>query len=88
MLSILANFKIDSKEKVLHLKESFDSFNTVSDNWVINIRGNFREEALDFLKSRLKKKMTSYELLDENKGWSTNTLQMLNSVKYEYILLF
>ncbi len=88
MLSVLANFKIDSKEKLLHLQKSFYSFNTISDNWVINIRGKYRKDAGNFLKSKLRKKLILFELLDDAKGWSTNTLQMLASVRHNYILLW
>lgn len=88
MLSILANFKIDSKEKLLHLKKSFYSFDTISDNWVINIRGKYKKDAINFLKSKLRNKLILFELLDDSKGWSKNTLQMLTSVKHNYVLLW
>ncbi len=88
MLSILANFKIDSKEKLLHLKKSFYSFHKISDNWVINIRGKYRKDAMNFLKTELKSKLFLFDLLNDAKGWSVNTLQMLASVKHNYVLLW
>ena len=48
MLTIFANMKIDSTVRLQHMKDSFLSFDTISDNWLINIRGKFRNDALGF----------------------------------------
>jgi hypothetical protein len=88
MLTIFANLKIDTPIKIQHLKDSFFSFNTISDNWLINVRGKQREEALSFLRQELGEKMIEFSLLDDAKGWSANALQMIKSAKYNYLLIW
>jgi len=79
---------INSPVRLQHLKDSFNSFENISDNWLINIRGKYRDEALDFLADRLKEKMIRFDLLDEKRGWYTNSLEILKSAKYDYVLLW
>ena len=50
MLTIFANIRINDCERLQHMKDSFLSFNTISDDWLINVRGKLREEAVLFLK--------------------------------------
>lgn len=88
MVTILANVRINSPERLQHMKDSFFSFNTVSDNWLINIRGDFRGEAISFLKENLGDKMVAFELLDDSRGWINNSLNMLKAAKYDYILVW
>jgi hypothetical protein len=88
MLTILANLKIDSPVKVQHLVASFLSFNKISDNWLINIRGSYRKETIKFLKSKLGNKMINFELLNDKKGWSKNSLEMLKTARNDYILIW
>jgi len=88
MLTIFANLKIETPTKVQHLKDSFLSFNNISDNWLINIRGQQREAALRFLRQELGEKMIEFDLLDDAKGWSNNALDMIKSAKYDYLLIW
>jgi hypothetical protein len=88
MVSIFANIRINDPERLEHLKDSFFSFSAISDNWVINVRGKLREEAIAFLKNELKEKAVFFELLDDNRGWIKNALTMMPAVKYEYVLLW
>jgi hypothetical protein len=86
MLTIFGNLYINNKIKLQHLKDSFRSFENISDNWLINIRGECRNEAMDFLKINLGSKMIAFDLLDDSNGWSKNSLDMIKSAKYDYIL--
>jgi len=70
------------------MKDSFRSFNTISDDWLINIRGKLRGEAINFLKENLGDRMTLFELLDDRRGWITNALEMLSRAKYNYIFVW
>ena len=48
--SVFANFFIDTEERFLRLKDSFFSFNKANINeWLINIRGDFKNEVKNFL---------------------------------------
>jgi hypothetical protein len=86
MLTIFGNLLINSEIKLQHLKDSFLSFNNISDDWIINIRGKYREEAVLFLKKNLEDKLTLFQLLDDKHGWSKNSVKMLKKAKYNYIL--
>jgi len=88
MLTILGNLLINSENKLQHMKDSFASFEQTSDNWVINIRGKYREEAMAFLKSRLKNKLIAFELLNDNEGWSKHAQILMEKAKYNYVLLW
>lgn len=79
---------ISSQTRLQHLKDSYLSFSDVSDNWLVNIRGELREEALDFLASRLGDKMIRFDLLDEKRGWYANSLDMLKKAKHDYVFLW
>jgi hypothetical protein len=88
MLTVLGNLRINSVEKLQHLKDSFLSFKESSDNWLINIRGKYRVEALEFLRNELGKRLVEFELLDDKKGWITNALGMLEKAHHEYIMMW
>ncbi|MFC1775254.1 cupin domain-containing protein [Patescibacteria group bacterium] len=88
MITIFANIKIDDANRLQHLKDSFLSFDTISDNWLINIRGDLRNEAIRFLQEHLGDKMVLFELLDDSKGWVNNSLEMIDEAKYDYLLFW
>jgi len=88
MLTIFANLRINEPERLQHMKDSFFSFNTISDNWLINVRGKLRNEAITFLKENLGDKMVFFELLDDSRGWMNNALEMLPKAKYNYLLIW
>ena len=88
MLTVFANIRINDPERLQHMKDSFYSFRSISDNWVINVRGSQRQQAVDFLKKELGNQITLFELLDDKRGWIQNTLKMLPSVKYDYMLVW
>ncbi len=88
MITIFANIRINDEGTLQHLKDSFFSFNTISDDWLINIRGNLRGEAMSFLQENLGDKMIPFELLDDTKGWINNSLEMLKRAKYDYLLVW
>ena len=54
LLTVFANFRIDSQERLLRLMKSFESFQSAGINkWVINIRGEYKTLAGDFLTQKL-----------------------------------
>lgn len=88
MITILGNLRINSLTRLEHMKDSFASFEKASDNWLINIRGAFRDEAIAFLKDHLGNRLTLFELLDDSRGWVINSLDMLKEAKYDYVLVW
>ena len=88
MLTIFANMLINSEERFEHLKDSFESFNTASDDWLINVRGKERDRVITFLKERLGDKATFFRLLDDDRGWSKNSLDMIAKAKHDYIFIW
>lgn len=88
MLTIFANIRVNDEEGLQHLKDSFHSFNTVSDNWLINVRGTLRIPVIEFLTKELEDRMILFQLLDDSRGWIENALQMLPSAKHEYLLIW
>lgn len=90
-LTIFANMLINNRRRLQHLRDSFFSFNNISDNWLINIRGDLRDEAINFLREQLGEKMVSFALLDDKRaggGWFKNSLEMLEKAKYDYIFIW
>lgn len=88
MLTVLANMRINNPVRLQHLKDSFNSFSSVSDNWLVNVRGKFREDALIFLRKKLGEKMVEFKLLNDSRGWARNSKDMLKEAKYNYVLVF
>jgi len=88
MLTIFANVMINNQNRLQHMKDSFLSFKDISDNWLLNIRGKLREEAMDFFKKQLGDKLVLFELLDEERGWFQNSIDMIQEAKYDYVLMW
>lgn len=88
MLTIFGNLRINSLTKLEHLKASLNSFKNESDDWLINVRGTFREEAIMFLKQELGDRVRLFSLLDDSRGWLTNSLEMLEKAKHKYVLVW
>ena len=88
MLTVFGNLKIDSHSRLEHMKDSFLSFESASDNWLINVRGVFRDEAIAFLREHLGDRLNLFTLLDDSRGWMTNSLDMLREAKHDYIFVW
>jgi len=88
MLTIFANIRINSKERLKNLIQSYNLMAGISDDWLINIRGRYRKKAINYLKPRLKNKAIYFNLLDETRGWMTNSLDMIDEAKYNYLLVW
>ena len=88
LLNVFANFFIDTKERYLRMQDSFRSFKDISsDKWVINVRGRYAEQTLDFLRSHIRNKFVSYKL-HSKEGWFHDTRQMLPDIDGDYVLFW
>jgi 6-phospho-3-hexuloisomerase len=88
MLTILLNAKVEKLESFQHLKWSIESSKSISDDWLVNIRGKYRQKALKYLRTTLRDALQEFELLDDDRGWNRNSLDMINKSKNDYILVF
>lgn len=87
-LTIFGNFRIDSHERFLRMKDSFNSFEAANiDNWVLNIRGPLKNQAIEFLKGRLDNRLIVTSIESQN-GWLHDTIILSKSIKTKYILVW
>jgi hypothetical protein len=84
-LNIFANFRINSEERFLRMKDSFYSFKEINaDKWIVNIRGHFAAEAIQFLVDNLGNKLVHFKL-DSKEGWMFDSRTMLLSIDSTYV---
>lgn len=87
-LTVFANFRIDSKERLQRMKDSFNSFNNAEINqWVINARGLLKNEAIQFLNDNLDDKLIASDF-ESNKGWFFCSRQMIEKITSEYVFFW
>lgn len=85
-LTVFSNFRIDSKERLLRMKDSFHSFkNHKINQWVINVRGEYKLSAIKFLDKQLDKKLHASSIETGN-GWFFDTKITSNKISNDYIL--
>jgi len=87
-LTVFANFRIDSEERLIRMKDSFHSFYKADiDKWVINIRGDFKKEARQFLKDNLADRLVLFEL-ESRWGWAHDSRKMLKAIASDYVFFW
>jgi len=87
-LVIFANFRIDNKERYLRMQDSFFSFKDISaEKWVINIRGSYKEQAINFFQEHLKSKLYHYDM-ESKKGWFHDTKIMLKDIDSDFVFFW
>jgi len=85
-LSIFANFRIESEERLQRMKDSFMSFKDINaSKWVINVRGDYKKQAMSFISEQLGAQLTSFELESEQ-GWFHDSRIMLREMQSEFVL--
>lgn len=88
VLTVFANFRIDSEERFLRMQDSFRSFCEANiEKWVINIRGPYKRQAAEFLKNNLGNNLILFEL-ESRKGWFHDSRQMLENIQTEYVFFW
>ena len=54
-LTVFTNFRINDEERFQRMKDSLNSIKGINaTKWVINVRGDYRDETFSFLKNSLK----------------------------------
>lgn len=85
-LSIFANFRINNEERFLRMKDSFLSFRDLgAEKWIINIRGSYSIEAMQFLRDNLGFKLIPFQL-DGSEGWLHDSRLMESAINSDFIL--
>jgi hypothetical protein len=90
LITALCNIYIDSELKFELFKRTFPQIYDVSDNWLINIRGRYREEVFKYIKanfSAVKKNCIFFNDLND-KDWIKSTEKMLKCSRYDYVYIF
>ena len=87
-LTVFANFRIDTEERLQRMKDSFESFKDAEINqWVINARGHYKDDAIQYLKDRLGEKLISL-YLESKEGWFSDSRKMINEIKSDYVFFW
>ncbi len=90
MVTAVCNIYINSEFKLGLFKETFSRVYAVSDNWLVNIRGKYREDVVTYIKENFSDSTGNctffFNLYDDN--WAKSTYEMLQKSKYEHIYIF
>jgi hypothetical protein len=90
MITGICNIYLDSQKKLELFKETFPRVYSVSDNWLVNIRGKNRKEATEFIIESFADADTNcifYTNLDEY-NWASATSTMLLDSRQEFIYVY
>ena len=84
-ITLFANFFIDNKERFRRLQFSFKSIKKINfSEYIINVRGRYKNEVSKYLKKNIKKKLhISY--LNSSKGWNYDSTQLLKFITGSYV---
>lgn len=87
-LAIFANFFIDNEERLQRMKDSFHSFKGSNPNqWVINIRGQLKHQAGDFLKNEIGNKLQLF-YLESRRSWFCDSRIIVKNIISNYVLFW
>lgn len=87
-LTIFANFRIDNIERFEIMKISFNSFRNISaSKWVINVRGRYKNEVINYLSEELGQKLSS-NLIESGNGWFEDTKKLLPQIESDFVLFW
>ncbi len=87
-ITIFGNIFINDPIKLELLKISFKSFNHSNiSQWLINIRGLYRFDAIQFLKKNITQKVIFFEL-NSDEGWFYDSRIMSEKLNSEYIFVW
>lgn len=90
MVTAVCNIYINSEEKFGLFKETFPLVYLISDNWLIYIRGKFKNEVVEYIEtnfSGISNNCVFFDNLYIN-DWARSTRMMLKSSKYQYVYVF
>jgi len=87
-VAVFANFRIDTKERLQRMKDSFQSFYSKKINqWIINFRGQYKDSALNYLSKELGHKLMPSKL-NSKYGWFFDSRTIFKKIKCDYIFFW
>ena len=86
--TVFANFFIDTEERFLRLKDSFFSFSSADiHEWIINIRGEYKENVKEFLKNNITTNLKIFFLETKN-GWIEDSIKITQNLETKIIFIW
>lgn len=87
-ITIFGNFRVDSEERFLRLKDSFYSFkNAKISKWIINIRGPLKRDVINFLSDNLGNSLQIFQL-ESNAGWLYDSYKLTSHIESKYVMIW
>lgn len=88
-LTVFANFLINDEQRLNRLKKSFLSFYKCDiDDWIINVRGNYKNNVSNFLFKYLNKENLNLSFIDSKNGWFYVSRQKVKNLKTSYVFIW
>jgi hypothetical protein len=87
-VTVFGNFLIDTEERFLRLKDSFYSMKeTNPSEWVVNVRGNYKHEVINFL-TKEGVSPSKLFLLESSAGWFYDTNAILPYITSKFVFIW
>jgi hypothetical protein len=87
-ICVFANMFIDNEERLSRMKDSFESFKNINPyEWRINVRGNLKYKAGNFLKMAIGSQF-SLSHIESKKGWLHDSTQILAGIQSDYVFFW
>jgi len=87
-LTIFANFRINDEERFLRMQDSFNSFKNIkAQNWIINVRGSYSKNVMDFIKNKIGDKAMLFNNESGN-GWFYDSRELLEHIKSDFVMIW
>jgi len=87
-VTILANMRIDTSQKLQYFKDSFLSFpNGMFLQWVVNIRGKLKHDAAEFIKKQ-KIPLLRVSHVETRRGWHRDFADLASYVDTQYVFIW
>ncbi len=87
-ISVFANFYINDKERFFRMRDSFMSFQNASiARWIINVRGNYKTQSINFFKKKLKRKKHFLFKLDSG-DWFKDTIKLTKLINTHLVFFW
>ena len=87
-VTILANMRIDTEQKLQYFKDSFRSFpSNMFTRWVVNIRGKLKHEVAEFIKKQ-NLPLLRVSHVETRSGWHKDVSGLARYVDTEYVFIW
>jgi hypothetical protein len=88
-ISVFSNFRINDDLRFERLKISFESFNAFNfENWVINIRGKYRNQVYEYLSKNIPKTKLEISVQDYSENWFNQSQKIFKKIRGNYVFLW